>query len=280
MSDFKFACPICGQHMSCDRDKAGTHIECPSCFREIIVPQPPADENSKFVLTASEARARAIPGLPATEPALAKGSPFHSYVLWVGVFVVVAGIAIAGYTLRYKAAGQKAQADKTGAIPPTRQTQPTVSKQPDGPWTLDLENVAIPELPVSGRIAGRSFTCARATLHGGTLNLRQGPVWPPDVGLTIYLDADRGEDMAGRRYIFSPTNTLPRLAMRWKDSQGKPVKHNVKVPYALRLEFGPLLSNRVPGKIYCCIADPERSYVVGMFEAEIRTPAPERSSRK
>lgn len=272
MSEFKFACPICGQHMSCDRDKAGSHIQCPSCFREIIVPQPPAEENSKFVLTASEARARPIPELPTTETALAKGSPLPRYVLWVGVFVVAAGIAVAGYTLRHKTAVQTAQADKTGATLPTRQMQPTASNQPDGPWTLDLGNVAIPDSPVSGRIAGRSFTCQRATLHGGTLNLRQGATWPPDVGLTIYLDAERGEDMAGRQYIFSPGDNLPRVAMRWKDSQGKPVKHNLKVPYALRLEFGPVLSNRVPGKIYCCIADPEKSYVAGVFEAEIRAP--------
>ncbi len=280
MSEFKFACPICGQHMSCDRDKAGSRIECPTCFREIIVPQPPAGENSKFVLTASEARDRPIPQLPPSAMPLAKETPGRDYLLWAGVFVVATAIAVGGYTLVYKSAGPTTQPDKAGLASAPQRGASTTSHQPDGPWTLDLGNVSLPDSPASGRIAGRSFICQRATLHGGTLNLRQGHVWPPDVGLTIYLEADRGEDMAGRRYSFSPTDKLPRIALRWKDAQGKPVKWDVPAPYALRLEFGPLVSNRVPGKIYCCIADSEKSYVAGAFEAEIRKPTSERSSRR
>lgn len=53
MSDLKFNCPACGQHVQCDIDHAGENIPCPSCAQLIRVPtwgsvvktKPPAAEN-------------------------------------------------------------------------------------------------------------------------------------------------------------------------------------------------------------------------------------------
>lgn len=53
MSDLKFNCPSCGQHVQCDIDHAGENIPCPSCAQLIRVPtwgsvvntKPPATEN-------------------------------------------------------------------------------------------------------------------------------------------------------------------------------------------------------------------------------------------
>ncbi len=53
MSDLKFNCPSCGQHVQCDIDHAGENIPCPSCAHLIRVPtsgsavaaKPPATEN-------------------------------------------------------------------------------------------------------------------------------------------------------------------------------------------------------------------------------------------
>lgn len=280
MSQFKFACPICGQHISCDHDKAGLCIECPTCFRQIIVPQPPADSNAKFVLTAAELRDKPVPQLPVLETPLAKKSPTRGYLVWTLGFIAIAGIAVAGYSLRHKGIGSSKQPQKVESMAAPAAAASGSSTQPGDPWTLELDKVTLPDAPASGRIVGRRFTCQRATLHGSTLTLRQGTAWPPDVGLTIYLDTDRGEDMAGRRYSFSPSDRLPRMALRWKDPQGKPVKHNVTAPYALRIEFGHVNSNRLAGKIYCCIADPEKSYVAGAFEAEIRKPTVEQVQRR
>ncbi len=280
MSEFKFACPICGQHITCDRDKAGSRIECPTCFRQIIVPQPPSSGEAKFVLTAAEAQHRPVPSMPAPELPPSKPTPMREYLLWGAVFVLVAGMGMAAYALRHKLFRLREPERISGTTTVPEVSVPE-SASAGGPiWTLNLESVKFPDSPASGRVAGRDFVCHRATLHGGTLNLRQGPAWPPDVGLTIYLDAERGEDMAGRQFVFSPGDKLPRMVMRWKDSQGNPVTRPVTVPYALRLEFGPVTSNRVPGKIYCCVADQAKSYVAGMFEAEIRKPSPRRSSRQ
>lgn len=41
MSDFKFSCPACGQHIACDTSNAGMNIACPACQTAITVPQPP-----------------------------------------------------------------------------------------------------------------------------------------------------------------------------------------------------------------------------------------------
>src|SRR5690349_20768529 len=55
MSEFKFACPVCGQHITADSKDSGSQIACPTCFRKIVVPQAPASSDPKFVLSASEA---------------------------------------------------------------------------------------------------------------------------------------------------------------------------------------------------------------------------------
>ena len=41
MSEFKYACPVCGQHIKCDSSQSGTTMECPTCFQKIIAPQAP-----------------------------------------------------------------------------------------------------------------------------------------------------------------------------------------------------------------------------------------------
>lgn len=51
MSEFTYACPVCGQHIKCDSSQAGSIMECPTCFQKVIAPQAPTDPNSKFVLT-------------------------------------------------------------------------------------------------------------------------------------------------------------------------------------------------------------------------------------
>src|SRR4029434_9323061 len=55
MSEFKFACPVCGQHITASSSNSGVCIECPTCFRKIIVPEPPGSSDSKFIVAASQA---------------------------------------------------------------------------------------------------------------------------------------------------------------------------------------------------------------------------------
>src|SRR5438105_639326 len=54
MSEFKFACPVCGQHITADSHSSGGHLECPTCFQKIIVPQAPASADPKFIVSAAQ----------------------------------------------------------------------------------------------------------------------------------------------------------------------------------------------------------------------------------
>src|ERR1043166_7089696 len=42
MPELKFACPGCGQHISCDELWGGHTIQCPACKQDLRVPLPPA----------------------------------------------------------------------------------------------------------------------------------------------------------------------------------------------------------------------------------------------
>src|ERR1051325_5584913 len=111
MSEFKFACPICGQHITADSRDSGSQIPCPTCFRKIVVPQAPASSDPKFVLSASEAN-KPRPPL-ATAPAPLDPIQKASAVTPVPVALIVllglaciAGIAL--FAFRGKIFGKKA----------------------------------------------------------------------------------------------------------------------------------------------------------------------------
>src|ERR1043166_7129891 len=65
MSEFKFACPVCGQHIECDSTKSGSPMECPTCFRKIVVPQAPTGADPKLLLTAAQVQSRPLTRVPA-----------------------------------------------------------------------------------------------------------------------------------------------------------------------------------------------------------------------
>jgi DNA-directed RNA polymerase subunit RPC12/RpoP len=44
MSDFKFTCPHCQQHLSADSSMVGSEVACPTCSGRLIVPEPPTSQ--------------------------------------------------------------------------------------------------------------------------------------------------------------------------------------------------------------------------------------------
>src|SRR5580704_14911827 len=68
MSEFTYACPVCGQHIKCDSSQAGSVMECPTCFQKITVPQAPATADSKFILTGTKVGERPVPKVPEATP--------------------------------------------------------------------------------------------------------------------------------------------------------------------------------------------------------------------
>lgn len=266
MSEFKFACPVCGQHITCDSAVGGSQMECPTCFRKIVVPHAPKHGNSKFVLSATEAGQRPKTGIVPDETQSIAGSkkfPVASVTFAIILLALVAGAVV------FRDKLLKA----TSSPIPT--ASPAAASEPDTNWTLKLAGQSIPDAPVAGRINGQLFALSRATVQGGTLTFRQGATWPPDLGVTVHLFANQGEELAGKAVNIEPTRTnAPRLTLRWKDDQGKAVNRTIRQGYALRVEFGAVKNGRLPGRIYLCVPDAPHSWVAGTFAAEIRKAQP------
>jgi len=98
MSEFKFACPVCGQHMKCDSSQSGTVMECPTCFQKITAPQAPSTDDPKFIITGTKKGERPVSTAPvdsgmATPPE--KDFPATTFVL-----IVLLCLALAAFLFR------------------------------------------------------------------------------------------------------------------------------------------------------------------------------------
>ena len=94
MSDFKFACPECGQHISADESCRGRQVQCPHCRHSFVVP---AGEPS------SPERPLRPPVRTATKSAVSSRWP--TVVFWV-VFTLVACV-VAGLTWHRRSAPRR-----------------------------------------------------------------------------------------------------------------------------------------------------------------------------
>jgi len=117
MSEFKYACPVCGQHIKCDSSQAGSVMDCPTCFQKITVPQAPASEDQKLILTGTQVtgKRRTTSGL---EAGSAKRDSDHN-VLKTVIFIVALALAAAGaYAFREKlfSFGSAWQANDIGEV--------------------------------------------------------------------------------------------------------------------------------------------------------------------
>jgi hypothetical protein len=291
MSEFKFACPVCGQHITADSSTSGGQLECPTCFQKIVVPQASAAD-SKFILAASQVSKPRPIGSPAdaTDATASRKSPIPIAAILLVLLLGTAGTL--AYVFRgkiFKTTGDQAQAptnespkNKVTAAPRTVYPIPTNIS-----WTLDLAKVYIPDANAVGSISGNGFVCEKAVLqavipHDGKtpphcdLTLRQGKTWPPDLGLSVQLFATAGEELSGKTVEVTPDRNppLPKVTLRWKDDAQKAVNRSIPGGYAMKLVFGDAANSRMPGSIFISLPDDSKSFIAGTFEAEIRKPAP------
>jgi hypothetical protein len=282
MSEFKFACPICGQHITADSADTGTQIPCPTCFRKLVVPQAPASEERKFVLSASEAsKPRPLPVATTLEP-IEKTS--DKTPVPIGLLVLLGLALVAGGTLfalrktifHSKPAGDEVAADG-GAETNKPETQPPPPQQQadftgTSLWTLDLSNAKFPDTQAAGAIHGKAFTLERATLSGSNLTLRVGRSGAVELGVTVYFFNHLAEELSGKTAEVKPDDTTaPRVVMHWRETDR--MSKTFHDGYAMKVEFGAVANNSVPGKIFLCVPDDTKSWIAGTFRAEIRKPA-------
>jgi hypothetical protein len=288
MSEFKFACPVCGQHITADSSNSGGHIACPTCFQKIIVPQAPTSTDPKFILSATQVgKPRPIGGSNGEQLVSDPGREHRkSLIATIALAVIVCAAGGATFAFRdkiFKSSRDQTSSQTNGpgkkavaATPPKVYPIPTNIN-----WTLDLSEASIPEATAVGRIHASGFFCERATLQGGHLTLRQGRSGPADLGITVQLFAKQGEELSGKTVEIKPDRAppLPKVVLLWKDSQQKPVRKNINDGYALKVAFGDAANGRIPGKIYIGLPDEDKSFVAGTFNAEIRKPSPPKNKQ-
>ena len=95
MSEFKYACPVCGQHLKCDSSQSGSIMECPTCFQKITVPQSPSSDEQKFILTGTKVSEKKY-SLPVNQGGVVASKKKSSVAAIVTVIVILAA-AGAGY---------------------------------------------------------------------------------------------------------------------------------------------------------------------------------------
>jgi hypothetical protein len=99
MSEFKFACPVCGQHMKCDASHGGAVMQCPTCFQKITAPQAPAAD-SKFILTGTQVSEKKI-SARGYDPATGAATPKKNSPLVIAMILAVV-LAAAGAAILFK----------------------------------------------------------------------------------------------------------------------------------------------------------------------------------
>ncbi len=282
MSEFKYACPVCGQHMMCDASQGGAVMECPTCFQKIVAPQAPSDPDSKFILTGSKFTEKKISQtlINATAPS---GAPEKSFPL--AIVIVLALVAAAGagvFVFRGKIFKSSSNtATNTLAVAnnqkptPVEKPAPTAPPASDANWALSLGTNAIAETTTAGRIHGQDFLLERATFRDGSLMLRAGTKGAVEFGAFVNFAGAQPESLAEKTINVMPdAERAARVQLRWKDAAGDMQRKEFTNGYAMRLEFGALVNNHLPGKIYLCAPDAEKSYLLGSFNADARKPKP------
>jgi len=279
MSEFKFACPVCGQHLTADSSASGGQIACPTCFQKIIVPQAPASADTKFILSAAQvAKPRPTSADTASQLGpLQPAAPRSSVPAVVALLVLLCAAGAAAFIFRDRIFKSSRAATPTDTNAPLPQPTAPLVLNTNYPvptnisWTLELTNAVFPDTPAAGRIHGSGFFCEKAVLRGGQLILAQGKT----LGLAVHLFARQGEELSGKIVEITPDRPrAPKVVLRWKDQQQESATESTNHGYLLKLAFGQATNSRMPGQIYLCLPDEPKSFVAGTFDAQITKPPP------
>jgi hypothetical protein len=283
MSEFKFACPVCGQHITSDSSASGKHLECPTCFQKIVVPQAPSNPDPKFIISAAQVgKARPVSTLTGGPSESANAPRKTSLIAGIAFCVLLLAAGGAAYAFRGKLFKSSEEDTKktTGAVASGKKAAGPLPKTYPVPtnivWTTELASALVPDAIAAGKIHDRGFFCERAILQGGNLTLRQGKSGTADLGITVQFFAQAGEELSGKTVEIAADRQppLPKVTVRWKDENQKGVTQSFAAGYALKVIFGEAENMRVSGTIFISVPDETKSVVAGKFEAEIRKPAP------
>jgi hypothetical protein len=165
----------------------------------------------------------------------------------------------------------------TGRAPEPAPNPPPGSDPRPGPapagdlYELDPAKHMIPAAPATGRLQGKPFTPDRVELEGDKLTLRAGKDFFADQEIAMML-GDKAKPTDGLKLVVKPTQKwtdgIPSLHVATRSGQGLPDTKFVNDDYSLTLELGKPDNGKIPGKIYLCLPDSQRSYLAGTFVAQ------------
>ena len=246
------------------------------------MPQAPADQDQKFILTGSKVSDKPafVRGVDAPSLAPANKFPGMAVVVLILLFMGTAAAAIYWATIIHP----RQTSGKTGATTnaPVVSTKPKEKPAPvappanDADWMLALGTNDIPDTPAAGRIHGKNFVAERATFQNGSLTLRLGTHGGVEFGAVINFSGAQPEELSGKTVnVTTNAEKAAQVTLRWKDdSATKAQKENFDHGYAMRLEFGALANNRLPGKIYLCTPERPEKLSLGLLQRQRRKPKP------
>ena len=136
MSEFKYACPVCGQHIKCDSSQSGSVMECPTCFQKIIVPQAPRTDDPKFIITGIKVGERPLP-VASADTGVATPPAKDSPVAGIAFVILLCAMVAAAFVFRgkiFKSAGDRTSgqtnqiksASEAKKMPPPAPPEPIV----------------------------------------------------------------------------------------------------------------------------------------------------------
>ena len=260
VSQFKFACSNCGQHLQARPDEAGRTTECPSCFKKLIVPQAPTNGGGKLLITAALADSRrTAPASSAGGHQPARSNDVQASGLKVYLIFALVALITAVFGLAVLKKGVFGSGD-----PDSGATQL---------WTDQFDELQLLDKPITGRLNGWKFTPGHAIWKGTELIFRQDGGEPEALELSLTFPLKGGELVAGKSFELKtegPPFSSP-VQVLWNDEQGAAQFRAFHSGYLLVVEFDQVSKETVSGRIHLCLPDPTRSWVAGQFSASVET---------
>lgn len=285
MSEFTFSCPLCQQDIVCDTQYHGQQLQCPICQGEITAPAAEARPTGSLGIrkTSGEKHTPTIPMLQKQVVVEKKSGAGKTVAVTAGVVVVVVALFfVARYTPlkshlpAFLGGGSSAPAETAAASGESAPPETPAAPPPPPPpvvWTTNLANLIIPTNAAYGKITTNEFKYDTARVDNGILALRQGKEVIPDMELGVFFGMRPGESLSGKTIEVLPqARVAPRVWKKWKVAGKTALQQKVySKGYAMKLEFGEVSEDKVPGKIYISMPDEEQSAVAGSFVASVGT---------
>jgi len=286
MSEFTFPCPLCQQDITCGAQYYGQPLQCPICQGEITAPAAEAKPTGSLGIkkTPVEKHAPVLPKFHTKQVVAPKKSGVGKMLIGATSILIV--LAALFFVVRYTGlnrhlptflGGQSPTAAEAtaAAVAETAAAAATPAAPPPPPapviWTTNLANAVIPTNAAHGKISTNEFKYDTARVDNGTLALRQGTNAVPDMELGVFFGMKVGESLSGKKIDVTPqARVAPRVWKKWKVEGKTALQQKVySKGYTMKLQFGEVSEDKVPGTIYLCLPDEELSVVAGSFVASV-----------